>query len=263
MALMKNNLPIHALTISYLGAITTFLTDAKSLFGAMAAMASFVASCYAIAIASRRLKKLRGARRRPYPRRSFLSAVKKRLASVRSVFSVLILVLFLTGCSTSGHQPGQSVFNRIVEFPGRLLDSAATLVTTTITNVVEQPVVSTEIPTHAPSDSNSVHSPQSSQLRIVTNIVAVPNATIARTINTAEAASGFLPPPYGEVAAGGLALVSALLAAAVRRRNAMLKTVIRGVENAGQGDVKESVFTESLLNGNSRDLHALVKQVTK
>ena len=46
------------LAVSYLGAITNLMTDAKSLFGALAALASFIASCYAIAIARKKLKQI-------------------------------------------------------------------------------------------------------------------------------------------------------------------------------------------------------------
>ena len=49
---------IPLLAIGYIGAITNLLTDAKSLFGALAALASFIASCYAIAIARKKLKQI-------------------------------------------------------------------------------------------------------------------------------------------------------------------------------------------------------------
>jgi hypothetical protein len=50
--------PIPALTVSYFGTITAYITEAKSVIGALAALASFIASCYAIAIAQKNLKRL-------------------------------------------------------------------------------------------------------------------------------------------------------------------------------------------------------------
>jgi hypothetical protein len=49
------------LTVSWLGTAANWASDAKSIFGALAALASLVASCYAIATARKRLKQGREA----------------------------------------------------------------------------------------------------------------------------------------------------------------------------------------------------------
>jgi hypothetical protein len=114
---MKNNVPIFALLIGYLGAITNVMTEAKSVIGFFAAIASLVASIYAIAISHRRLKNIpaqnpfsrvarppRALRRAPspavrLPSRSSSRIKKFRRASVFSVSLWLIPLFFVAGCA--------------------------------------------------------------------------------------------------------------------------------------------------------------------
>jgi hypothetical protein len=107
---MKNNVPILALLIGYLGAVANFMTEAKSAFGAFAALASFIASLYAIAIARQRLK---NAERNPFAKRprasravrrsSRRSRLKKiRKLSPQSLVLITLIACAMTGCSTRG-----------------------------------------------------------------------------------------------------------------------------------------------------------------
>jgi hypothetical protein len=257
------------LAIGYLGAITNLMTDAKSLFGALAAMASFIASCYAIAIARKKLKQIPS--RKP-SRSSRTSRLKIRRLSVLA-FSLQPLALAfalatLSACSTNSNSgprtQSSNLFARLAQFPATILDSAAKLVTTTTTNVIEQAVVTaTDVVTQ---DSQTFILTTNTTLitnyTLVTNISAEVKPAAEKSIAIANTASTFLPPPYGELAAGILALATAGLTAAVRRRNAMLKTVIDGVEKAGVPAVKEEISTASMRDGTAPDLHALVKQIT-
>lgn len=110
---MKNNLPIFSLLIAYAGAAANFMTEAKSVFGASAALASFIASLYAIAVARQRLK---NAQRNPFSasavkrlrssRRPLRSSRSSRLKTSRLGFlRFLLLIPFVvafSACSTRG-----------------------------------------------------------------------------------------------------------------------------------------------------------------
>lgn len=50
------NILFGSLTVSWLGTLANFAAEAKSILGAMAALASVVASCYAIAASRKRLR---------------------------------------------------------------------------------------------------------------------------------------------------------------------------------------------------------------
>lgn len=265
MVAVKNNVPVFALAISFLGTITNFVTEAKSLVGLFAAIASLIASLYAVALTRERLKKLRGR-----SHRSLRSKLKKlfRGSSARaartSMALWLIPLLCFTGCATNDSNSTSNIFKNIAKFPARILDKTAELVTATTTNVIEHAVITaTETVTQDPFTlllaTNTMFQ---TNVTLVTNITAVPRGAIAKGIDAAETASTFLPPPYGEAAAGALALITAGLAAAVRRRNAMLKTVIQGVEGSANKEVKETIAGTSRLNGTAEELHKLVKQIT-
>src|SRR5437763_576651 len=110
---MKNSVPIFALLIGYLGAITKVLTEAKSVIGFFAAVASLTASLYAIALSHRRLKNVKdqnpfAAKPRQSSRKSWRSSRSSRLkrrsarASVLSASLWLIPLLGFTACSTRG-----------------------------------------------------------------------------------------------------------------------------------------------------------------
>jgi hypothetical protein len=262
---------IPLLAIGYLGAITNLMTDAKSLFGPLAALASFIASCYAIPIARKKLKNLEkdttireandidghlnsGGLGKPTSRQNDSTTLPAVL---------LCTLIFAHGCATD--RKGKSPIAKIADLPATILDSAAKLVTTTTTNVVEQAVITQD----SGLPENSGLSTQHSELRYVTNFTLVTNMTAItkpaaeKPIAIADTAATFLPPPYGEIAAGILALATAGLTAAVRRRNAMLKTVIDGVERAGVPAVKEEISTASMRDGTAPALHALVQQLTQ
>jgi hypothetical protein len=107
---MKNNVPILALLIGYAGAITNILTEAKSVIGFFTAIASLIASIYAIAISHQRLKamarnrfaaKTRTPSRKP-PRPSGLTrrpVARLAKTSVLSVSLWLVPLFRFTGCS--------------------------------------------------------------------------------------------------------------------------------------------------------------------
>jgi hypothetical protein len=251
----KQNVPFFALAISYLGTITNLVTEAKSVIGLFAAFASLIASLYAIALTRERLRRL--------PRRR----ARSKSGLLRFLGSLLFVCLFaaiLTGCSSPTADGKPTIASRLAALPARIIDAATTLVTSTTTNIVEQAVVTAnETAARDPvTQQFATNVTYTTNFTLVTNITAIPKSVIVRTIDTAQTAAGLLPPPYGDAAAGGLAIASALLAAAVRRRNAMLKTVIHGVESSNQKEVKDTIATASRLQGTAEDLHALVKKLT-
>ena len=272
------------------GTIASYLANANEILRSLAAIASIIASCFAILLARRKLSDLG---RNPAPPSSEASAKEDRRGDILSIilaFSLQPLALAfaiatLTGCAippNSVHSPQSSkLIHRLAQFPAQILDSAAKLVTTTTTNIVEQAIITPAEAVASIWDPNSVSSvtsvvktesdstPRTSQLRyvtnytLVTNIIATAKPALTKSAEVADTAAGFLPPPYGELAAGILALATAGLTAAVKRRNAMLKTVITGVEEAGQKTVKERINAEAKQNGIAPALHALVKQLTQ
>jgi hypothetical protein len=241
------------LAISWLGTIVNFATEAKSVFGALAALASLVASSYAIAIARTNLRKAK---------------LEEKKASEQSHHIVPAIFLFAalaaSGCASAGNPPGSSPLAKLAALPTKLLDSAARLVTTTTTNVVEQAVVTaTDVVTQDTATllfttNTTLHT----NLTLVTNITAIARPAIDKTVEVAQTVSGFLPPPYGEAAAGAFALISGLLAAAVKRRNAQLSTVIQGVEKSGNADTKKAIADLAQIKGVYESLHAFVKKQT-
>ena len=109
MSAVKNNVPIFALVIGYVGALANALTEAKSIIGAFAAFASLIASIYAIAISHQRLKAMA---RNPFAakprssqktsRRPSRSSRSSRLRKVVSLFVISVLFCSICGCSTRG-----------------------------------------------------------------------------------------------------------------------------------------------------------------
>jgi hypothetical protein len=253
----KPNIPILALVVGYLGAIMNFITEAKSVIGFLAAVVSLIASIYAVALARERLKRLRGRRLSPLKR---LVRRLKKLSAQHFLLSTVI-VLALSGCAT---QPGDSPLTKLATIPSRVLDKAATFVTATTTNIVEQAIVTAHetVTLDSATQTLATNVSYTTNLTLITNITAIPKAVIVKSVDTAETAAGFLPPPYGEAAAAGLAIVSTLLAAAVQRRNAMLKTVVQAVEGSGNKAVKENIAMASRIHGTAQEIHTLVKKLT-
>jgi hypothetical protein len=100
---MKNNVPIFALLIGYLGAITNVMTETKSVIGFFAAIASLVASIYAIVISHRRLKGMRP--QNPFAakplrlRRRRPSRLKKLARRAASALALFLCVFAFAGCA--------------------------------------------------------------------------------------------------------------------------------------------------------------------
>lgn len=210
------------LATSWVGTLVNLASDAKTILGAIAALFSVIASGYAIALARRNLRK---AERDDF--RSRLGAI-----------AILCALCFFQGCTLAPDTSGRTTAQRIAAWPS-YADAA---LTTLQTNIVEE-VIGTNVV-------------------LTTNIVAVPKAALARSIQTGQAISGFLPPPIGEVSAGVLGLISLLTANAVRRRNAVLRSVILGVEKGGTKEVKEEIARQAGLHNTLRDLHVLVEKHT-
>lgn len=105
----KQNIPILALLVGYAGAITNILTEAKSIIGAFAALASLVASLYAIAISHQRLKAMarnpfaasgkRSRTSRSPSRPSRSSRLRKFGARAARTFVLFVCFCALTGCA--------------------------------------------------------------------------------------------------------------------------------------------------------------------
>ena len=128
----KQNVPFFALAISYVGTITNFVTEAKSFIGVFAALASLIASLYAIALTRERLKRL--------PRRRG----RAKSGLLRFLGSLLFLSIFVSlaiGCSSPTGDGKPSIVARLAALPTQIVDAATTLVTSTTTNIVEQAVV--------------------------------------------------------------------------------------------------------------------------
>jgi hypothetical protein len=229
------------LAVSILGTITNLMAEAKSVFGALAALASLIASCYAIAIARANLRK----------------AKRDTNDKTPEIFPAIIVaaILIPTGCQTAPGSPNPLA---------RGLDHAALALTATTTNVsAHEVVIANEVIALNPITGQlTTNINYTTNLTLLTNITAVARPILSRTVTTGEAASTLLPPPYGEAAAACFALSSGLLTWAVRRRNAMLKTVIQGVEASGNDDTKKTISDLSKLVGVAGDLHALVKKHT-
>jgi hypothetical protein len=193
------------------------------------------------------------------PKSSVLTARSQLIAHC----SLLIAAICLAACSTN--ETPRTTLTRIATFPARVLDKTAELVTVTTTNIVEQAIItSTDVVTQDSATLLLVtNTTLQTNFTLVTNITAEIKPAIAKGAATAEAVTGFLPPPYGELAAGILALATAGLTAAIKRRNAMLKTVITGVEKEGNKDVKMQIDAEAHAVGIAQDLHSLVKKFTR
>jgi hypothetical protein len=222
------------LTASWLGTIASFATDAKSILGLLAALASCIASCYVAALARKNF--LRNEPPKP-------TKPKRKDGPLCLAIALLCLCILAQGCT--------------------VLDAAARAVTTTTTNVIEQAQVSThQIVRLSPTRQPETNFILVTNLVAVTNIEAAVKPAITRTIETSTGLAGIIPPPYGEAAAAGFAIVSILLHGAVKRRNKQLQTIIQGVENSGSVETKKEIRDLSLLTGIAPEIHQLVKKHT-
>lgn len=92
----QKNLMFGSLTVSWLGTAANWATEAKSILGALAALASLVASCYAVAAARR---KLSGINKEITEKKGKRKGAKERRRRV-GIAALLFLTLFLNaGCS--------------------------------------------------------------------------------------------------------------------------------------------------------------------
>jgi hypothetical protein len=177
--------------------------------------------------------------------------------------SLLIAVICLTACSTN--ETPRATLTRIATFPARVLDKTAELVTVTTTNIVEQAIItSTDVVTQDPATLLLItNTTLQTNFTLVTNITAEIKPAITKTVTTAETVTGFVPPPWGEAAGVIFAGISGFLTWAVRRRNAMLKSVVDGVERAGLPAVKEEISAASMRDGTAPEIHEFVKKITR
>lgn len=111
---------------------------------------------------------------------------------------------------------------------------------------------------------------------VVTNAQWQPNASIAATIKAGEAVAPFVPAPFGTLAAGILALCSAGLGLYARSKsglailaqehsakiNALLTTVIAGVEAANDKQTKQAIEKMSIAAENYDLLDAKVQTLS-
>ncbi len=169
---MKNEIPFPALVISYLGTITNFVTEAKSIIGALAALASLVASLYAIAISRRKLKRM--------------EKEPNRLRKHAPAILIGPLLLMLSACS--GGPLNAPFLSRLATFPARVLDKGAELVTSTTTNIVEEAIVTaTETVSQDPftlllATNTTLHT----NVTLVTNITAAARPALTKGIAVAK-----------------------------------------------------------------------------
>lgn len=239
------------------GTIASYLANANEFLRSLAAIASIIASCSAILLARANLKKTRHDQAERENRSNRGNEILTLLLPMLSLISLIPLA----ACSTSDKSP----LARLAKFPAAILDKAATLVTTTTTNLIEQAVVTT---TDAVMQDPltfilSTNTTLTTNYALVTTITATTKPALTKATEIGETAATFLPPPYGEIAAGIFGLASVGLTAAVRRRNAMLKTVIRGVEKEGNKDVKMQIDAEAHAAGVAEELHSLVNNITR
>jgi hypothetical protein len=184
-------------------------------------------------------------------------------------------VVFLTGCNTDGN-PVSHALGNVISAPSKFLDFGAKTLTEVVTNVTPQTVVTSrevvtpkEIVTATGTNTvNFTNYVNVTNTFNVTNLTAVPKEVLTTTANTGQMISGFLPAPYGEIGTlifGGL---SALTAAAAKRRQKVLNATVLGVEAATKqptltaDSLKDAISDASKLAGVADDLHAVVKKLT-
>ena len=139
MSPVKNNVPVFALVIGYVGALANALTEAKSIIGAFAALASLVASLYAIAISHQRLKSMP---RNPFAakpaRARKRSRLKKSVGRAARTFVFFAIFCSICGCSTRG--PARARADRaLTESDEQLAEQSRALTTAVVDSLSVAP----------------------------------------------------------------------------------------------------------------------------
>lgn len=103
----------------------------------------------------------------------------------------------------------------------------------------------------------------------VTNVVLTPKESITNGAKTAEGYAGALPPPYGTIAGGLLALALAGVSIYAKQQNGQLSTaqsviqaVVTGVEAVGHPETKAAIQNAAVAAGVQADLHPVVQDTT-
>jgi hypothetical protein len=103
-----------------------------------------------------------------------------------------------------------------------------------------------------------------------TNVVQyIPSAPLTNALGIGQQVAPLVPPPFGEIASGVLALATAGLGVYARIKTnqlsdhqSMLSAVIAGVEKAGTPATKDAIAQNAAVAGVGGELDAAVRQVT-
>lgn len=154
--------------------------------------------------------------------------------------------------------------------PAVQLPGVTNYVPVVVTNPVVQIVTNTV--TGLPV-TNTIYVPVTNYQQVVsvqwqTNFVVSPAVT--NLVATGQQVTGLLPPPYGTIAGGILALLAAGAGLLAKAKSGQLSTaqsivsaVVSGVEAAGDANTKSAIQVAASAAGVQADLHSIVQSQTE